>query len=90
MLSFLVGVLANRGFGRVDSFYFNQGSQSAALPFDGRSYMHSPYGLGFGMMGLGSDPFSYYLSVVFVVVFHVLLVAILVAALRWIWKKGSQ
>ncbi len=86
MFSFLSGLLAKADYGRWPMLGWNQSSEST-----GTSAVWG-YGHMFpAMMGWGwgdGGPLSY-LSLAFVFVIQVLLVALLLALLRWLWKKGN-
>lgn len=75
MFNFLVGMMD-----------WVQGSEAAKSSYSGYRHM-AP--LMWGMGGYSDTGFGYYLSLVFALIIQVLFVAILVAFLRWLWKKGD-
>ena len=87
MFSFLTGLLAANGYGRFGMMGWNQSSEAASsFPYYGYGQM-MPFMMGWGA-GSGFGGFGYYLSLAFGLITQVLLFAILVALLRWLWKKG--
>lgn len=87
MFSFLSGLLSRADdYGRWPMMGWDQSSEAAARgPVWGYGHM-LPTMMGWGWGDGGSLS---YLGLAFSLVIQVLLVALLLALLRWLWKKGN-